>query len=116
MKKLIKKNSPLIIFVVICIILIIIFYYLRIEQTFFKAKEDIKNSIVLNKEFGEIYKVKYNNYFIWETKEHGYECVPMKIYTKDKKYNICVILNEENYLEKPIGYVVNNQIYMEEGN
>ena len=116
MKKIIKKYSPLIIFFVVCGTLMIIFYYLRIDQTFSKAKEDTKKSIILNKTFGKIEKVRYNNYLIWVTNKQGYECVPMKIYTKENCYEVCVILNEENYLEIPKGYVVNSKLYMEEGN
>ena len=116
MKKIIKKYSPLIIFFVVCSTLMIIFYYLRIDQTFSKVKEDTKKSIILNKTFGKIEKVRYNNYLIWMSEEIGYDCVPMKIYTKENSYKVCVILNEENYLERPIGYVVNNKLYMEEDN
>ena len=103
MKNKIQKYSPLIIFILVCSILMVVFYYLRVDQTFSKARDDTKNSIILNKTLGKIEKVKYNNYL-------------MKVYTKDKKYKVCVILNEENYLEIPIGYVIDNKIYMEEDN
>jgi len=116
MKNKIQKYSPLIIFILVCSILMVVFYYLRVDQTFSKARDDTKNSIILNKTLGKIEKVKYNNYLIWLTEKKGYECVPMKVYTKDKKYKVCVILNEENYLEIPIGYVIDNKIYMEEDN
>ena len=112
--KIIKKYSPLIIFIIVCSILMVVFYYIRLNQTFHKAKEDTKNSIILNKELGNIEKVKYNNYIIWETEKKGYECVPMKVYTKNKRYYVCVILNEKNFLDIPVGYIIDNKIYMEE--
>ena len=97
-------------------ILYYIFYMQRVETTFSKAKVDTKNSIVLNSVIGKIENVKYNNFLIWMSQKEGYECVPMKVYTKNKNYKVCVILNEEDFKEKPIGYIVNNKIYMEEGN
>ena len=114
--KTIKKYSPAIIFFGIMLVLYSVFYYFRLDQSFSKARDDTKKSIILNKELGKIEKVKYNNYIIWETEKLGYECVPMKVYTKNKKYNVCVILNEKNFLELPIGYIIDNKIYMEEDN
>ena len=114
MKNKIKKIYPLLLFWFICSIIYGIFYYIRIDQTFSKAKEDTKNSVILNKKLGKIEKVKYNNYLIWETKMKGYECVPMKVYTKNKKYYVCVILNENNYLELPSGYIIDNDVYKED--
>ena len=40
----------------------------------------------------------------------------MKVFTKDKKYYVCVILNEENFLEIPKGYIIDNKVYFEEDN
>ena len=91
-----------------------IFYMKRVDATFHKNKNDTLNSKILNKKLGKIEKVKYNNFLLWISKEQEYNCIKLKVYTKNKKYNICAILKDFSYETDTIGYIVDNKIYMEE--
>ena len=82
-----------------------IFYMKRVDDTFAK-----------NKELGKITKVKYDNFLLWISTKKGYNFIKLKVYTKDKVYKVCSILKDFSYETDTIGYIINNKIYMEEGN
>ena len=67
---------------------------------------EIETSPVLNKEFGEIKKVKLNNFLRWYSKKQGYECVMVKITTDKGKYKVCAPVNINAYF-----YFVDNYAY-----
>ena len=70
--------------------------------------QEVKDSIVINNEFGEIKDVKIMHIFNYTKRSMNHTCIEMKIITKNDKHVICSIT--ENNLQ---GYIYNKKIYEE---
>ena len=118
MKEKIKKYKvPLIIivgFYSVCLTAIYFMYMQRVDQTFHPIIEIMENSEVIEDNFGEVKKIKYNNFLKWISQKNGEDCVEVKLITKDnKKYNICVALDKNTNHRTMTGYIFDNKKYEE---
>ncbi len=118
MKEKIKKYKvPIIIIVVFFLVCSISYYFVymqRVNQTFYPIIEIMQNSEVIKDNFGEVKKIKYNNFLKWISNKNGEECVEVKLITKDnKKYNICVALDKNDNYRTITGYIFKNKKYKE---
>lgn len=113
MKKI--KNNP----VLIVILFIVCWNLLFAPILFISAKhranrvlnpyiQELKNSIVINKEFGKVKKVKVSNIINYSKRKMKHACFGMKVTTNSGKYDICIIA-ENNFQ----GYIYNKKIYKE---
>ena len=118
MKEKIKKYKiPIIIIVVFFLVCSISYYFVymqRVNQTFYPIIEIMQNSEVIKDNFGEVKKIKYNNFLKWISNKNGEECIEVKLITKDnKKYNICVALDKNDNYRTITGYIFKNKKYKE---
>ena len=118
MKEKIKKYKvPIIIIVVFFLVCSISYYFVymqRVNRTFHPIIEIMQNSEVIKDNFGEVKKIKYNNFLKWISNKNGEECVEVKLITKDnKKYNICVALDKNDNYRTITGYIFKNKKYKE---
>lgn len=119
------KNKKIILLIIGIIILwnfvfisIIYFVYMsRVENTFKSVKDSTINSKVLENEIGKVKKVKFNNFMQWISSRNNESCIKIKVYTKDKKYNVCAILATDKIEKiedvKVTGYFINGKKYEE---
>lgn len=119
------KNKKIILLIIGIILLwnfvfisIIYFVYMsRVENTFKSVKDSTINSKVLENEIGKVKKVKFNNFMQWISSRDNESCIKIKVYTKDKKYNVCAILATDKIEKiedvKVTGYFINDKKYEE---
>lgn len=112
-----KQTKKIVIILVIwlscCSIILYFLYMNRVENAFGNIKEETKRSNVLEKKLGKIQEVKFNNFMRWISKEKGKECIKLIIKTKNKKYNICTIIEKQEESYHTTGYIIGDKITKE---
>lgn len=113
-----KTMKKIVIFLVIwfscCSIILYFLYMSRVEKAFKNIKEETKNSTVLEKQLGKIQEVKFNNFMKWISNEQGKDCIKLTVKTKNKKYNICTIIEKQEKSYHTTGYIIDDKIIKEQ--